>query len=634
MNSNPWNVGSIDEFSYFNCPECTFHAKEDKNFQDHAMRNHPLSSVLFSKGTKLITFSGKSDLNQLKQRASEQKCNELMSKYNLPEKLQVSMSKVDESGRILNNVSPIKNEQQLKRVTKKTRLLSHTLNKGFSVPLETDKHLRSSLKEGEPKNPKKNNTTFYPLKIISCKDQKSTPNMEKIKRNLSSTKTGPSIASTMTNSLENKGKLSESFVEVRATVNEIDPLAVENQENKSQSEITDYSDTLKDLNENFSDEEEVESGVINVKFSKLSPETVKLQKPKNNKKLIEKEVKSVAVGKVNAISILKKSEPNLSINLTESQENEFKQKSQTLSITEDMEFFDESKTKMSSFFDIETAELDPKFDEENKMWKCSICNKIVSSKKNLKNHLLKIHEVGKSQTCQECEKEFDDKRELKVHTITVHDGKKLYRCSICAAYLTDLKIMKRHLATVHEKEELLNCKPRELLEMNLFHVLEKPQTCSQCGENLVTKRMLKQHVLSVHEGKKLYRCSICKASLINIKHMKRHIVSVHEKNKNLLNCKPMEFLKMNLFHEMKKSQTCDQCGDKFSDKNDLKGHVLYVHDKKTLYQCSICTAYLTEVGKMKRHLITIHGKDNLLNCKPKQLIRMNLFHKIVQGLLN
>ena len=88
MNSNPWNVGSINEFSYFNCPECTFHTKEDKNFQDHAMRNHPLSSILFSKGTKLITFSGKSDLNQLKQMASEQKCNdELMTKYNLPDLL-------------------------------------------------------------------------------------------------------------------------------------------------------------------------------------------------------------------------------------------------------------------------------------------------------------------------------------------------------------------------------------------------------------------------------------------------------------------------------------------------------------------------------------------------------------------
>ena len=65
MNSNPWNVGSINEFSYFNCPECTFHTKEDKNFQDHATRNHPLSSVLFCKGSKVIIVSNRNEINQL-----------------------------------------------------------------------------------------------------------------------------------------------------------------------------------------------------------------------------------------------------------------------------------------------------------------------------------------------------------------------------------------------------------------------------------------------------------------------------------------------------------------------------------------------------------------------------------------
>jgi cytidine deaminase len=211
----------------------------------------------------------------------------------------------------------------------------------------------------------------------------------------------------------------------------------------------------------------------------------------------------------------------------------------------------------------------------------------------------------------------------------VHEGKKLYRCSICKAYLTDLKIMKNHLVTVHEKEDLLNCKSRELLQMNLFHILEKSQTCHQCGEKLDNKRNLKVHILSKHEGKKVYKCSICENFYFEFNKMKRHIVSVHEKDKKLLNCKPMEFSKMNLFQEMQKSQTCDQCGDKFRGKNELKGHIISVHDKKNLYQCSICRAYLTECGQMKRHLITVHGKENLMNCKPKKLIRMNLFHKIV-----
>ena len=67
MNSNPWNVGSIDDFSYFNCPECTFHTKEKTNFQDHAENNHPLSSVLFCKPTKVTTFSNRNQFDELNQ---------------------------------------------------------------------------------------------------------------------------------------------------------------------------------------------------------------------------------------------------------------------------------------------------------------------------------------------------------------------------------------------------------------------------------------------------------------------------------------------------------------------------------------------------------------------------------------
>ena len=44
---NPWLVENIRAFSYLNCPECTFKVKEKNLFQDHAMKNHSLSSVLF-----------------------------------------------------------------------------------------------------------------------------------------------------------------------------------------------------------------------------------------------------------------------------------------------------------------------------------------------------------------------------------------------------------------------------------------------------------------------------------------------------------------------------------------------------------------------------------------------------------
>ena len=106
MNSNPWNVGSIDEFSYFNCPECTFHAKEKTNFQDHAENNHPLSSVLFCKPTKVRTLNNGNQFDEWRQfKNNDQKCKELVLKHKLPDNIQVSMTAVDKSKGNLNNVS-------------------------------------------------------------------------------------------------------------------------------------------------------------------------------------------------------------------------------------------------------------------------------------------------------------------------------------------------------------------------------------------------------------------------------------------------------------------------------------------------------------------------------------------------
>ena len=52
LTNNPWQVESIDAFSFLKCPECNFDTKEEFIFQDHAIVNHPLSFVLFGKTCK------------------------------------------------------------------------------------------------------------------------------------------------------------------------------------------------------------------------------------------------------------------------------------------------------------------------------------------------------------------------------------------------------------------------------------------------------------------------------------------------------------------------------------------------------------------------------------------------------
>ena len=47
MLRNPWLVENVKEFSFLNCPECKFKSKQENMFEYHAVKNHPLSFVLF-----------------------------------------------------------------------------------------------------------------------------------------------------------------------------------------------------------------------------------------------------------------------------------------------------------------------------------------------------------------------------------------------------------------------------------------------------------------------------------------------------------------------------------------------------------------------------------------------------------
>ncbi len=46
-NPNPWNAKAVQDFCFYNCPECDFKAKSVPPFKDHAMENHPLVRSAF-----------------------------------------------------------------------------------------------------------------------------------------------------------------------------------------------------------------------------------------------------------------------------------------------------------------------------------------------------------------------------------------------------------------------------------------------------------------------------------------------------------------------------------------------------------------------------------------------------------
>jgi hypothetical protein len=40
ITTNPWNVVSLQEFLFFNCPDCDFSCQDESLFHSHAIKNH------------------------------------------------------------------------------------------------------------------------------------------------------------------------------------------------------------------------------------------------------------------------------------------------------------------------------------------------------------------------------------------------------------------------------------------------------------------------------------------------------------------------------------------------------------------------------------------------------------------
>ena len=80
---NPWQVVSIEAFYCLKCPECMFFTTEDNAFYEHAVKNHPLSGVLFGKPRnetvdpeEILNFLVK---NEPPENSSENEDNETLS---------------------------------------------------------------------------------------------------------------------------------------------------------------------------------------------------------------------------------------------------------------------------------------------------------------------------------------------------------------------------------------------------------------------------------------------------------------------------------------------------------------------------------------------------------------------------
>jgi len=138
---------------------------------------------------------------------------------------------------------------------------------------------------------------------------------------------------------------------------------------------------------------------------------------------------------------------------------------------------------------------------------CEICEKVFSTKSNLKTHISTIHDKQKKYECEHCNKEFGQKGNLNYHISSVHLKQKKYECEHCNKAFINKGDLKHHIRTVHLKQ--------------------KKYECEHCNKAFGHRGNLNNHIGNVHLKQKIYECEYCNKGFGRKGDLKKHIKSIH-----------------------------------------------------------------------------------------------------------
>ena len=93
-------------------------------------------------------------------------------------------------------------------------------------------------------------------------------------------------------------------------------------------------------------------------------------------------------------------------------------------------------------------DLHLKYHEEFK-FECDMCNKKFPGKMQLNNHVKGVHGEKKFE-CEKCDKKFSHKQNLKTHVKVVHEGFQGHNCEFCNQYFRTKPMLQRHIESTHE----------------------------------------------------------------------------------------------------------------------------------------------------------------------------------------
>ena len=250
----------------------------------------------------------------------------------------------------------------------------------------------------------------------------------------------------------------------------------------------------------------------------------------------------------------------------------------------------ESKDCIKSFPNDTTAFLYLKYNKEENLFYCSICNRsgqgTSNGRSSLLCHIKTIHQktekleeivlpnkrnncedgtckeiygsIKRDLWCKQCgeKRENDSKqfrvcpdcgksvRGLKWHRDTMHSAEK-HKCSKCEIEFSNIHYLKEHIKNVHEKVPCVHCGKLFGLGKGMVRHIDTQHTsndekkfrCDECGKTFISNDRLKDHK-NIHTGEKPYKCKFCSACFASsgtrYKHQGRHLGTNHRSSSKKL----------------------------------------------------------------------------------------------------
>lgn len=213
-------------------------------------------------------------------------------------------------------------------------------------------------------------------------------------------------------------------------------------------------------------------------------------------------------------------------------------------------------------------------------------------------------------------------KKLQIHRETKH---KPFVCDICFKSFLYKQGLHKHYINEHNlvNASSYNQKRSEDQETAL------KVSCELCPKTFKYKQGLMKHFDLEHKPENTFPCTKCNSRCKTLKNLHSHL-RTHEppRKENLSSLQCAKCLKMfpspkqlslHLYTHREKFFTCDRCGAKFNNREQVKNHVLRhagLFNKKASHQRIICDQCSTMVYsyKMKRHKLIHHSDQKPFKC--------------------